>query len=107
MSIYRFSEALEEALAEGALIVSGSSGAGIEIFQHAVKLKPGQRLLSTAALGSMGYGLPAAIAACLAGGRGETVCVDGDGGLQLNVQEFETVRRLALPIKYFVLSNEG
>ena len=72
-----------------------------------MKLKPGQRLLSTAALGSMGYGLPAAIGACLASGRRETVCVDGDGGLQLNVQEFETVRRLKLPIKFFILSNEG
>jgi acetolactate synthase-1/2/3 large subunit len=107
VSIYRFSEALEELAPEGRIIVSGSSGAGIEIFQHTVQLKAGQRLLSTAALGAMGYGLPAAIGACLAGGGCETVCVDGDGGLQLNVQEFETVRRLNLPIKFFILSNEG
>ena len=107
VSVYRLSEVLSEELAEGQLIVSGSSGAGIEIFQHAMMLKRGQRMLSTAALGSMGYGLPAAIGACLAGGRCPTVCVDGDGGLQLNVQEFETVRRLDLPIKFFILSNEG
>jgi acetolactate synthase-1/2/3 large subunit len=107
VSIYYLSEILSEELAEGQVIVSGSSGAGIEIFQHTMMLKEGQRMLSTAALGSMGYGLPAAIGACLAGGRCPIVCVDGDGGLQLNVQEFETVRRLGLPIKLFVLSNEG
>ncbi len=107
VSIYHFAEALEEVLPEGRLIISGSSGAGIEIFQHAYRLKKGQRLTHTAALGAMGYGLPAAIGACLAGDRLETVCVDGDGGLQLNVQELETVRRLNLPIKFFILSNEG
>ena len=107
VSIYHFAEALEEVLPEGRLIISGSCGAGIEIFQHAYRLKKGQRLTHTAALGAMGYGLPAAIGACLAGDRLETVCVDGDGGLQLNVQELETVRRLNLPIKFFILSNEG
>lgn len=107
VSVYALAEALNHALPEGQIIVSGSSGAGIEIFLHALQLKAGQRVLSTAALGAMGYGLPAAIGACLASGRRETVCVDGDGGLQLNVQEFETVRRLKLPIKFFILSNEG
>lgn len=107
VSVYNLAEALGAQLPEGQVIVSGSSGAGIEIFIHAVKLKRGQRLLTTASLGSMGYGLPAAIGACLAGGRRPLVAVDGDGGLQMNVQEFETLRRLNLPVKYFVLSNEG
>jgi acetolactate synthase-1/2/3 large subunit len=107
VSVYHLAEALGDQLPEGQVIVSGSSGAGIEIFIHAVKLKRGQRLLTTASLGSMGYGLPAALGACLANGRRPLVAVDGDGGLQMNVQEFETLRRLNLPIKYFVLSNEG
>jgi acetolactate synthase I/II/III large subunit len=107
VSVYYLSEVLSDVLGEGQIIVSGSSGAGIEIFQHAMTLKRGQRMLSTASLGSMGYGLPAAIGACLAGGRRPIVAVDGDGGLQMNVQEFQTVRRLNLPLKYFVLSNEG
>ncbi len=107
VSVYYLGELLSEELGPGQIIVSGSSGAGIEIFQHVLKLKAGQRLLHTTALGSMGYGLPAAIGACLAGGSCAVVCVDGDGGLQLNIQEFETVRRLGLPIKFFVLSNEG
>ena len=36
-----------------------------------------------------------------------TVCVDGDGGFQFNIQELETVSRLRLPIKFFVLNNDG
>jgi acetolactate synthase-1/2/3 large subunit len=107
VSVYRLGEILSDELPEGQIIVSGSSGAGIEIFQHVLKLKAGQRLLHTAALGAMGYGLPAAIGACIASGGNSTVCVDGDGGLQLNIQELETVRRLNLPIKFFILSNEG
>ena len=85
---------------------SGSSGAAIEIFCLAAKLREGQRLFLTPALGAMGNGLPAAIGAALASGR-RTVCVTGDGGIQLNIQEFETIRRLQLPVNIFVLSNEG
>jgi acetolactate synthase-1/2/3 large subunit len=107
VSVYNLAEVIGKLAPEGQVIVSGSSGAGIEIFIHAVQLKRGQRLLTTASLGSMGYGLPAAIGACLANGRRPLIAVDGDGGLQMNVQEFETLRRLGLPIKYFVLSNEG
>jgi acetolactate synthase-1/2/3 large subunit len=107
VSVYCLAEVLSDVLSERQIIVSGSSGAGIEIFQHALKLKRGQRLLHTTALGAMGYGLPAAIGASLAGGDRPVVCVEGDGGLQMNVQELETVRRLNLPIKFFILSNEG
>ncbi len=107
VSGYHFAEVLSAEMADGELIVSGSSGAGIEIFQHVLTLKPRQRLLHTTALGAMGYGLPAAIGACLAGDSRRTVCVDGDGGIQMNIQELETVRRLQLPLKIFVLSNEG
>lgn len=107
VSVYYFSEILSAAMLDGELIVSGSSGAGIEIFQHALTLKPRQRLLHTTALGAMGYALPAAIGACLAGEKHRTICIDGDGGVQMNVQELETIRRLNLPIKLFVLSNDG
>jgi len=55
----------------------------------------------------MGFALPAAIGACLAADKRRTICVDGDGGFQFNVQELETIRRCALPIKVFVLNNQG
>jgi acetolactate synthase-1/2/3 large subunit len=107
VSTYVLGEAISEASAPDDVIVSGSSGAGIEIFCLAVKLKEGQRLFLTTALGAMGNGLPALVGACLANGGRRTVCVDGDGGLQLNIQELETIRRLQLPIKLFVLNNDG
>ena len=107
VSVYNLGDILSEELKEYELIVSGSSGAGIEIFQHVLRLKKGQRLFHTTALGSMGYGLPAAIGACVGTGRRETICVDGDGGIQMNIQELATVEHLGLPIKLFILSNEG
>ena len=55
----------------------------------------------------MGFGLPASIGACVGSGRRRTVCVDGDGSFQMNIQELETVRRLQLPIKFFVINNNG
>ncbi|MEK6611333.1 MAG: thiamine pyrophosphate-binding protein [Gemmatimonadota bacterium] len=107
VSTYVLAEAISAASAPEDVIVSGSSGAGIEIFCLAATLKEGQRLFLTTALGAMGNGLPAVIGACLAHGRRQTICVDGDGGLQLNIQELEVIRRLQLPIKLFVLNNEG
>jgi acetolactate synthase-1/2/3 large subunit len=55
----------------------------------------------------MGFAIPAAIGACVAAGRPHTICVDGDGGFQMNIQELATVANLALPIKFFVINNEG
>ena len=107
VSTYVLGEAISEASASDDVIVSGSSGAGIEIFCLAVKLKEGQSLFLTTALGAMGNGLPGLVGACMANGRRRTICVDGDGGLQLNIQELETARRLQLPIKLFVLNNDG
>jgi acetolactate synthase-1/2/3 large subunit len=107
VSTYVLGEAIGEATRPDDVIVSGSSGAGIEIFCLAVKLKEGQRLFLTTALGAMGNGLPGLIGACVANGKRRTITVDGDGGLQLNIQELETARRLGLPIKLFVLNNDG
>jgi acetolactate synthase-1/2/3 large subunit len=107
VSVYNLGDILSDELKENELIVSGSSGAGIEIFQHVLRLKKGQRLFHTTALGSMGYGLPAAIGACIGSERRETICVDGDGGIQMNIQELSTMEHLGLPIKLFILSNEG
>jgi acetolactate synthase-1/2/3 large subunit len=55
----------------------------------------------------MGFGIPASIGGCIASGKRRTICIDGDGGFQLNIQELETVKRLNLPIKFFVLNNQG
>jgi acetolactate synthase-1/2/3 large subunit len=107
VSIYALAEVLGEELSQDAILVSGSSGSGIEIFLHAYQVRAGQRILHTTALGAMGFGLPASIGAALAGGGRQVISVDGDGGFMFNIQELETVRRLGLPIKFFLLNNDG
>jgi acetolactate synthase I/II/III large subunit len=77
------------------------------MFLLACPTRTGQRIYHTAGLGAMGCGIPGSIGVCLAGGRRRTICVDGDGGFQFNIQELETVARLNLPIKFFVLNNDG
>jgi acetolactate synthase I/II/III large subunit len=107
VSIYHLAEVIGAATEADDLIVSGSSGSGIEIFLLACPTRTGQRIFHTAGLGAMGFAVPSSIAVCLGGGRRRTVCVDGDGGFQFNIQELETIVRLNLPIKFFVLNNNG
>jgi len=107
VSIFNLAEVIGQETTPEDLMISGSSGSGIEIFLFACPTRTGQRIYHTAGLGSMGNALPGSIGVCIAGGRRRTVCVDGDGGFQFNIQELETVARLKLPIKYFVLNNNG
>jgi acetolactate synthase I/II/III large subunit len=107
VSTYVLVDVLSEILNPDDLIVPGSSGPCSEVFMQTFRVKSGQRIVNSNSLGAMGTGLPASIGACLASGRKRTICVNGDGGFQLNVQELETVRRLNLPIKFFVLCNGG
>jgi acetolactate synthase-1/2/3 large subunit len=107
VSTYVLADTLSDLLGPDDLIVSGSSGAAIEIFLLAYRVRAGQRVFLTSGLGSMGYGLPAAIGACLGGEGRRTICAEGDGSLQLNSQELATLARLKLPVKLFVLNNDG
>lgn len=107
VSIFHLAEVIGSESTPQDMLVSGSSGSGIEIFLLACPTRNGQRIYHTAGLGSMGYGLPMSIAVCIGGGRRRTILVDGDGGFQFNIQELETAARLQLPIKFFVLNNDG
>lgn len=107
VSIFHLAEVIGTESDPSDLLVSGSSGSGIEIFLLACPTRSGQRIYHTAGLGSMGYGLPMSLAVCIGGGRHRTILVDGDGGFQFNIQELETVSRLKLPVKFFVLNNDG
>jgi acetolactate synthase-1/2/3 large subunit len=107
VSIFHLAEVIGEESRPDDLLVSGSSGAAIEIFLLACPTRNGQRIYHTAGLGAMGYGLPMSLAVCIGGGRRRTILVDGDGGFQFNIQELETAARLELPVKFFVLNNDG
>jgi thiamine pyrophosphate-dependent acetolactate synthase large subunit-like protein len=105
VNTYVLMDVLSDELTTDDVLVPGSSGPCSDIFMQAFRVKPGQRIVNAPGLGAMGTGLPGSLGACLASGRRRTVCVNGDGGFQLNIQDLETVRRLNLPIKYFVLCN--
>ena len=104
---YLLLETISDKMTGDDIYVSGSSGSCIDISMQTFKVKKGQRAFCTKGLASMGYGLPSSIGACLASGRKRTVGVNGDGGFVMNIQELETIRRLNLPIKIFVLCNKG
>jgi len=84
----------------------GSSGNAPTVFYQAFKVKAGQRISNVCTIGAMGADIPMALGAALATRR-RTICVTGDGGLQLNTQELETIRRLRLQIIFFVMNNNG
>lgn len=107
VNTYCLLDTLSDQLTKDDVYVSGSSGSCIDISMQTFRVKKGQRVFCTKGLASMGYGLPSAIGACLASGGKRTVGVNGDGGFVMNIQELETIRRLQLPIKIFVLSNRG
>ena len=103
---YCFISALFEQLVEGDLVVTANASACIVAFQ-AARLKPGQRLYSNSGSASMGYDLPAAVGAAVGAPGQRVICLAGDGSLQMNVQELATVAHHHLPVKIFVLSNNG
>ena len=104
---YCLLEILSKQMTPDDIYVSGSSGSCIDISMQTFRVKKGQRVFCTKGLASMGYGLPSAIGAFLAGGGRRVVSVQGDGGFVMNIQELETIRRLKPPIKIFVLCNGG
>jgi acetolactate synthase-1/2/3 large subunit len=105
MNPYDFIDRLFHLLADDDAVVCGNATACIVPYQ-AGQLKKGQRLISNSGSASMGYDLPAAIGVAVAKG-GRTICIAGDGSLQMNVQELQTIVGYNLPVKLFVLNNGG
>lgn len=104
---YHFVSALSDAIPAETLVSTGSSGLAVEVFYTVFRNKPGQRVFLTSGLGSMGYGLPAAIGACLANAGKPMVAVESDGSLQLNLQELATLVAQKLPITLIIMNNGG
>lgn len=107
VSLYYFTDQLSTLLQEGDIIAPGSSGFASEMFLLNLRLKKNQRCFHNRGTGSMGFGIPSAIGACLAANRKQTICVEGDGGIQLNIQELATLAAQKLPVKCFVINNQG
>jgi acetolactate synthase-1/2/3 large subunit len=103
---YYFIEQLFERLADDDVVVCANAAACIVPYQ-AGRLKNGQRLISNSGSASMGYDLPAALGAAVAREGKRVVCLAGEGSVQFNVQELQTIAHHGLPVKIFVLNNGG
>jgi len=102
---YYFVNKLTALLPEGAIVVCGNGTACVAMFQAGI-VKKGQRIFWNSGCAAMGYDLPAAIGAHFASGK-EIICVTGDGSIQMNIQELQTIKHYKIPIKIFVLNNQG
>lgn len=103
---YIFADELFKQLRAGDVCVTGNGTAYTCTYQ-AMKVNKGVRVFANQGCAAMGYDIPAAIGACVANENGRTILVTGDGSLQMNIQEFQTIVTNKLPIKIFVLENEG
>lgn len=105
INVYAFLDTLSSNMMgyEKIVVANGSACACI----HGYKLKKGQRLVVNSGVASMGYDLPAACGACFGIGKKRLVCVSGDGSIQMNLQELQTIVHHKLPIKLFVINNNG
>ncbi|WP_182188064.1 thiamine pyrophosphate-binding protein [Pectinatus frisingensis] len=103
---YAFIAELFNKLQEGDDIICGNGSACVITFQ-AAHLKKNQRLFTNSGCAAMGYGFPAAIGCAVANGKKRTICIDGDGSFQMNIQELQTVVYNKLNIKIIYLNNNG
>ena len=103
---YYFVEQLSAKLADDDVVICGNATACIVPFQT-MRLRKNQRLISNSGSASMGYDLPAAIGAAFARPGKRVICLGGDGSLQMNIQELQTIVHHHLPVKIFVLNNSG
>ncbi len=103
---YYFIEKLSEVLKSDDIIVT-DMGLSFVGTHQAFKVKKGQKLFTNSGHAPMGWGLPAAIGACYANKKQRVICLTGEGGLQMNIQELATIMHNKLPIKIFIYNNGG
>lgn len=114
-NVYAFIKEESSRLQEGQITVVGNGSACV-VGSHGYVIKKGQRFIINSAIASMGYDLPAAIGACVSNQRYcketgqkelDVICVTGDGSIQMNIQELQTIIHHQYPIKIFVINNGG
>lgn len=103
---YAFIDALFDNLSDDDAVVCSNGSACVVGFQ-AAKIKKQTRLFTNSGCAAMGYGLPASLGVAVRRGKKRTICIEGDGSLQMNIQELQTVYQNKLNLKIVVLNNEG
>lgn len=105
-NVYALVQELSSRLEENQITVVGNGSACV-VGGHAWIIKPGQRFISNSAIASMGYDLPAAIGACMADSSRDILLLTGDGSIQMNIQELQTIVHHQMPVKIFLINNGG
>ena len=105
-NIYAFYEELSKAMQEGQTLMV-SVGTSRVAGSQAFRVKKGQRFITNPNTASMGFCLPAVTGICVAQPGKPVVCVTGEGSLQMNLQELQTIWQNRLPVKLFVINNQG
>ena len=103
---YVFIDKLSKSLNNKDIIIADDGGHLTWTIQS-FKVKFGQKLFSAFGNSPMGYALPASIGASIAKNNKRIICIDGDGSIQINLQELHTIDKLRLPVKIFILNNDG
>lgn len=104
---YVFMDLLSDELDKSDMIVVDGGGTVNQTAFQSFRIKAGQRMMISSGLCAMGSGLPESVGACFASGGRRTICLCGDGSMQLNIQELQTIIHHKLPVKIFVLNNNG
>lgn len=107
VNIYSLVDMLSEMSSDGDVFIADAGSAYYAVSQGIRLDRPGQRYLASGAMATMGYSLPAAIGASAALGDQRVIAITGDGSLQQNLQEFQTLIEYGFPVKLFVLNNDG
>ena len=103
---YAVIDILSKNMPEDMITVSGN-GTACVVGGHGYTIKKGTRFIENSGMASMGYDLPAAIGACIANGKKPMICLTGDGSIQMNIQELQTIIHHKLPIKIIIINNDG
>ena len=106
INVYDFVHSLSKAMQENDILIAANGSACVCAHQ-VFEIKQGERVFWNSGDASMGYGLPAAIGACYEANTRNVVCLEGDGSIMMNIQELQTIAYNKLPIKLFVINNQG
>lgn len=106
INVYAFIKKLSDKLASEQVTVVGNGSACV-VGSSAFTIQSKSRFLINSAIASMGYDLPAAIGAAFANNGNAIICITGDGSIQMNLQELQTIVHHKLPIKIFLINNGG
>ncbi len=106
VNVYAFMDALSKHLPDASITVVTNGSASV-VGSQSYYIKNHDRFIMNCGLSSMGYGLPAAIGACVASHHHPVVCLEGDGSIMMNLQELQTMVTNQLSIKLFVINNHG